>query len=66
MLGGMSLQHMTEALQHIKNASADGLSGDMRNRKTDVNEQMVIIMGALCKLFVGDLVRGGGLSSDPA
>lgn len=52
-------QYMTEALQHIKTASGDGLTNDVRQRKIDINEQMVIIMGALCKLFVGDLVRGG-------
>lgn len=27
--------------------------------KADMNDQMVIVVGALCKMFVGDLVHGG-------
>jgi hypothetical protein len=30
-----------------------------RELEVDMNDQMVIVVGALCKMFVGDLVHGG-------
>lgn len=55
------VQHMMEALQYIKTVRAEGITKEGQ-RKINIDEQMVISMGALCKLFVGDLVRDGELS----
>lgn len=52
---------MMEALQYIKTVRAEGITKEGQ-RKINIDEQMVISMGALCKLFVGDLVRDGELS----
>ncbi len=30
-----------------------------RELEAEMNDQMVIVVGALCKMFVGDLVHGG-------
>lgn len=38
-------------------ASSSGISS--RDLRVDMNDQMVIVVGALCKMFVGDLVHGG-------
>lgn len=34
-------------------------SSSSRDLRVDMNDQMVIVVGALCKMFVGDLVHGG-------
>ncbi|GAB5035836.1 tafii28-like protein [Nannochloropsis oceanica] len=44
----------------VASAAAPGRGGDEGGEGlgVDMNEQMVIVMSALCKLFVGDLVHG--------
>lgn len=50
---------MVDAFANIKAGLTDGMREEARNKPVDVTEKMVIVTGALCKLFVGDLVRDG-------
>lgn len=52
--------HGGAALAGMTGAGASSSSGSSsRDLRVDMNDQMVIVVGALCKMFVGDLVHGG-------
>ena len=50
---------MLDAFQAVRQANVEGFVGESRSLRVDINEQMVIVMSALSKMFVGDLVHGG-------
>lgn len=65
------MQMMTDAFDRMRALHVDGrgaptsaeaaaaAAGASPGLKADMNDQMVIVVGALCKMFVGDLVHGG-------